>query len=257
MRGVHGASKRWSHPRRWLAAALDAAFPPEHFDAAVGGRSGNPGLSAAAWGKATFLEDPVCDGCGVPFAYALGEAERCAACTAKPRAFDRARAACLYDETTRELILPFKHADRPETAALFARWLTRAAAPLLVDAELVAPVPLHPGRLLRRRYNQAAEIARPLARSHGLAYAPEALRRRRATESQGAKTGGARRRNVQGAFDVPTPARVAGRRVLLIDDVMTTGATLDACARALKAAGATAVDCAVVARVGERRDLAI
>jgi ComF family protein len=234
---------------------MDAAFPPERYDG--GERAPNPGLSAELWAKVAFLEDPVCDGCGAPFAYDQGPAVRCAACTARPRAFDRVRAACLYDEGPRELILPFKHADRPELAALFALWLGRAAAELLAEAEVVAPVPLHPLRLLRRRYNQAAEMARPLARAHRLVFEPQALRRRRATESQGAKSGGARRRNVAGAFDVPDPRRVAGRRVLLVDDVMTTGATLEACARALKAAGARAVDAAVVARVRPDRDLAI
>lgn len=237
-----------------MGVLLDVAFPPEHFDG--GGASGSAGLSAGAWAKVTFLEDPVCDGCGAPFAYALGDGVRCPPCLARPRAFDRARAACLYDEHSRELILPFKHADRPELGELFAVWLGRAASDLFDGAEVVAPVPLHPGRLWRRRYNQAAEMARPLARSRGLPFAPDALRRKRATDSQGAKSGGARRRNVAGAFDL-TPSgrrRIEGRRVLLVDDVMTTGATLEACARALKAAGAAAVDAAVVARVRETRD---
>lgn len=211
------------------------------------------GLSEGAWTRVTFLEAPWCDGCGTPFAHHQGEGALCAGCTGGRRAFARARAACVYDEHSRELILQLKHADRTELARLFAFWLERAAAELLESAELVLPVPLHRGRLLGRRYNQAAEIARPLTRRAGLPYRPDALVRTRAG-TQGGKSAGGRRRAVQGAFNVPDRrrAQVEGRRVLLIDDVMTTGATADACARALLKAGAAAVDVAVVARVRER-----
>ena len=193
----------------------------------------------------------MCDGCGSPFEYALDV--RCAACQARPRAYGRARSAVIYDEVSRDLILQFKHADRLDLASLFAGWIGRAGHDLLAEADAVAPVPLHPFRLLKRRYNQAAEIARPLARRHGLAYLPDALVRRRATESQGGKSGSGRRRNVAGAFTVPKGRRrqVQGRRILLIDDVLTTGATAEACAKALLQAGAAAVDLATVARVRE------
>lgn len=184
---------------------------------------------------------------------------RCPACTSSPRAFARARAACLYDEHSRDLILKLKHADRPDLGKLFARWLSRAAAELIVDADAIAPVPLHRARLFARRYNQAAEIARPLARLAKRRYLPDALLRRRATDSQGAKSARGRRENVRGAFVVPERRRrqVEGRRVLLIDDVLTTGATAEACARALIKAGAATVDVAVVARVREAADLTI
>ena len=223
-------------------------FPPQSIDGAPAMAGG---LSAAAWSRIHWLDGPVCDGCGTPFEYEVGV--RCAACLARPRAFDRARAACLYDETAREPILKLKHADRTDLAPLFARWLSRAARELLADADALVPVPLHPSRLLSRRYNQAAEIARPLSRLSGVAHLPDALARRRATESQGGKSGSGRRRNVAAAFEVP-PARVrqvAGKRILLIDDVLTTGATAEGCARALKRAGALRVDVAVVARVKE------
>ncbi len=204
-----------------------------------------------------FIAEPLCDGCGAPFEYDAGE--RCAACLAKPRAFSRARAACLYDDASRDLILKFKHADRTDLAGLFTRWIGRAAADLLAEADAVAPVPLHPSRMLARRYNQAAEIARPLARAHRLAYLPDALVRARRTETQGGKSGSGRRRNVAGAFSVPprSRARVEGRRILLIDDVLTTGATAEGCARALLAAGAACVDLAVIARVREAANLSI
>jgi ComF family protein len=229
---------------------VDLVFPPQALDG--GPRPMSQGLSADAWTRIRFIEAPLCDGCGMPFEYDVGA--RCPACEAQPRVFDRARAACLYDEASRELVLQFKHADRTDLAPLFCAWLRRAAPDLIADADVVAPVPLHPGRLFRRRYNQAAEIARPLARAAGLAFLPDVLRRVRDTGSQGGKSGSGRARNVQGAFKVAERLRgtIAGKRVLLIDDVFTTGATVEACAKALKRAGAAAVDVAVIARVAPR-----
>jgi len=229
-------------------------FPPRSLD---GASAQAGGLNAQDWSRIHFLDGPVCDGCGAPFEYDLGA--RCAACQARPRAFDAARAACLYDEVSRDPILKLKHADRLDLAPLFARWLSRAARELIEGADAIVPVPLHPSRLFSRRHNQCAEIARPLAALTGLRYLPDALVRRRATQTQGGKSGSGRRRNVAGAFEVP-PSRarqVAGRRILLIDDVMTTGATAEGCARALKAAGAARVDLAVVARVKEMPGLTI
>lgn len=237
--------------------ALDLVFPPHDFD---GGPAAQPGgLTAETWSRIHFLDGPVCDGCGAPFEYDLGPGARCGACMARPRAFAAARAACLYDDASREPILKLKHADRPDMARLFALWLGRAAHELVAEADAIVPVPLHRLRLLRRRYNQAAEIARPLARREGRLYLPDALVRRRATESQAGKSGSGRRRNVAAAFVVPDRKRslVEGRRILLVDDVMTTGATAEGCARALKSAGAARVDVAVVARVKEMGGLTI
>lgn len=235
--------------------ALDMLFPPQSLDG--GPRPLAGGFSAEAWSRIRFLDGPVCDGCGTPFDFDPGA--RCAACLAKPRAFDAARAACLYDETSRDPILKLKHADRLDLAPMFARWLSRTAAPLIDEADAIAPVPLHPLRLIHRRYNQAAEIARPLAAMTGTPYLPDALVRRRATATQGGKSGSGRKRNVAGAFEVPAARRgqVEGLRILLIDDVLTTGATAEGCARALKAAGAARVDLAVVARVQAAAGLTI
>jgi ComF family protein len=255
--GAFGRAKEqglWPPGPRIVAAGrllLDLVFPPQALD--EGPRPLAGGLSAEAWSRIAFLDDPVCDGCGTPFEFSQGPGARCVACMAKPRAFSRARAACLYDEGSRGPILQLKHADRTDLAPLFARWLSRAARDLLAEADAVAPVPLHPSRLLRRRYNQAAEIARPLARLWGLDYLPDAVVRRRATETQGGKSGPARRRNVAAAFETPQGrvAQVIGKRIVLVDDVMTTGATLEGCARALLKAGAACVDVAVVSRVKE------
>jgi ComF family protein len=243
--------------RRAAGHAVDLLLPPTALD--EGERPQSPGLSVRAWERIEFLDGPVCDGCGAPFPYDLGPAARCAACMAAPRAFARARAACLYDEHSRDLILKLKHADRTDLARLFALWLIRAAADLIEECEVILPVPLHRARLFRRRYNQAAEIARPMARRTGLRYRPDALVRGRDTGTQGGKSSRGRRVNVKGAFRVPDRrrAQIEGKRVLLIDDVLTTGATAEACAKALLAAGALAVDVAVVARVREAAFLAI
>lgn len=167
-----GGWKPALHAKSLGRRALDLVFPPRALDGATAAAGG---LSVEAWSRIRFIDGPVCDGCGAPFEFDLGQGVRCAACMAKPRAFAAARAACLYDEASREPILKLKHADRPDLAPMFALWIGRAARELIAEADAVAPVPLHPLRLIKRKYNQAAEIARPLARREGLVYLPDAL----------------------------------------------------------------------------------
>ncbi len=165
--------------------------------------------------------------------------------------FARARAVLVYDDASRDLILGFKHADRTEAAPAFGRWLARAGGELVETADLIVPVPLHWTRFVTRRYNQAALLGRALARETTLPLVPDLLIRRRRTPSQGGLDFAGRARNVRGAFRLnPRLAGgVRGRRVLLVDDVYTTGATVSACARVLLRGGAAQVDVLTLARV--------
>ncbi len=204
-----------------------------------------------------FITEPCCVRCGVPFASAAqgGPDQLCPPCRDTPPVFERARAALRYDGLARRLLLPFKHADRIEMAWTLVPHMARAGSALLRQAEVLVPVPLHRRRLFLRRYNQAALLARGLARAARKPVLVDALVRTRATVSMGAKSAAERTEEIAGAFAVRASRvnRVAGRRVLLIDDVMTSGATANACALALLAAGAAAVDVLVAARVPDPR----
>lgn len=253
-------SQRLKAPARLRAfgrGLADLILPPLAHDSPEA--TAAAGLTAGAWSRVIFLEAPVCDGCGAAFEFDGGTfaSERCAACLAAPYCFHRARAACVYDEASRGLILQFKHGDQQQFAGLFARWIARAASDLVAEADAVVPVPLHRWRLLARRFNQSAEIARPLARHARLDFLPDTLIRTQATASQGGKSMRGRRLNVKQAFAVTEAGRrrIKGRQILLIDDVLTTGATGQACAKALLDAGARGVDLAVVARVRTAREL--
>jgi ComF family protein len=236
--------------RRAAGMVLDLLIPP--LCLACSGRVDRPGaLCPACWSKLTFLSLPLCDACGMPFDFDLGDGTVCAACRRKPHAFARARSAIAYGDGSRSLILGYKHGDRTEATATFAGWMTRAGAPLLASADLLAPVPLHWTRLFLRRYNQAALLAVTVGRIAGRPVVPDLLLRRRRTRKLGHLGPTERRRTVARAFAVAPRygEKVAGRRVLLIDDVLTTGATVDGCARVLLAAGAAAVDVLTLARV--------
>jgi len=237
---------------------LDVLLPPHCLtcDAQVE-RQGS--FCATCFSGLNLISAPFCARCGVPFAHE-GEADRapdgallCTPCLTRAPGFAVARAALRYDEGAKRLILPFKHADRTEMAVPLARLMARAGAEMLAEADLLAPVPAHWRRLIARRYDQAALLAQRLGRLSGRRVVPDLLRRTRATLPLGDKGAAERAALVADAFSVARPARVAGKRVLLVDDVMTSGATAEACARALLAAGATRVEVLAAARVPDPR----
>jgi ComF family protein len=236
--------------RRFGMWLLDLAFPPL-CSACRAPVCAAHRLCGGCWNRIAFLSEPLCEICGFPFEFDAGPGTLCAACRQRLPAFDRARALMRYDEASRNPILALKRADRLDLVPAFAQWLQRPGRELLEAADLIVPVPLHRGRLWRRRFNQSALIASSLGRLSGKPVDCFVLRRIRATPSQGEMpSASARRRNMQGAFRADFgKERILGKTVLLIDDVFTTGATVEACARTLKRAGAARVLVLALARV--------
>jgi len=198
-----------------------------------------------------MIASPYCASCGLPFGHDEGPDAICGGCLAHPPAFDEARSALRYNDLAARLIVGFKRSDKLHHLKAFTAWLDGAGSALLSEADLICPVPLHRTRLWRRRYNQSALLANALAKKRGLRPTPDLLVRRRATPSQGGLNRRQRIENLRGAIAIRTRYKgiIVSASVVVVDDVMTTGATVDACAKALKRAGAGHVGVITLARV--------
>ena len=207
-------------------------------------------VCSECWKQLRFLTAPFCARCGLPFPYDTGQDALCAACIADPPLFDRARAALAYDDASRALLIGLKH-DRLHAMNTLAAWMLRDGRALLADADYVCAVPLHRWRLLKRGYNQAALLASAVSKPCGVEMIPDLLVRHRATASQGGLSRSGRQRNVRNAFALhpKRPGEVKGAKIVVVDDVFTTGATLSECCRTLRKAGAVRVDVLCAARV--------
>lgn len=208
-------------------------------------------LCAACFSETQFIGGLSCDLCGVPLPGESSDTEICDDCLAMPRPWSRGRAAIGYDGAGRRLVLKLKHGDRPDLARTAVRWMIRSGQDCL-DGTTLVPVPIHWSRRIARRYNQAAELARAVAQETGLPWRPLALSRTRATPGQDHRRVGDRFANLEGAIIPAAENDLCGRRVCLVDDVMTSGATLSACAAACHQAGAADVSVLVLARVVKR-----
>lgn len=238
--------------------ALDLAFPPVCL--ACGTAVGTPdGLCASCWRQLVPISPPFCPVLGLPFETDMGPGAVSVPALANPPVFDRARSAVAYGDLARRLVSKMKYSDRPEIAAFCARMMAGAVGDLLGPDGVLVPVPLHASRQRERRYNQSAELARALAGLANLPVQPDLIVRHRRTAQQVGLSASARIRNVEGAFTADPSAlhRMGGRRVVLVDDVLTTGATVSAAARALRRAGASRVDVVSFARVVSDADMTV
>lgn len=211
-------------------------------------------LSASAWSGLNFITDPQCRVCGRPFSYEIDVGAVCGACVAEPPEFDGLRSALVYDDASAPLVLRLKHGDHTDGVGQFGQWMARTVGDVLPAdraVDHVVPVPLHFLRLIRRQFNQSALLAKAVAGELSARFAPRLLTRVRRTPPQKGLTGAQRRENVRGAFQVaPSWAeRLDGASVLLVDDVYTTGATVQACCRALRRAGVASIYVVALARV--------
>ena len=228
--------------RLWRSV-VDTVTPPRCL-ACHAEITGAASLCAVCWQGLRQIDEPLCNVLGTPFAYDQGEGSVSAAALANPPAWDRARAAVAYDDAARPVVHALKYRDTQEAGLLMARMMTRAGRRLLADADMLIPVPLHRVRLWRRRFNQSAYLALNIAAASGTAFRPDILLRVKATRSQVGLREDERRKNVAKAFALAAAKAgdIQDKKVLLVDDVLTTGATAGTCAKVLKAAGAAQVD---------------
>jgi ComF family protein len=238
-------------PLRWLGAVLlDQFYPPVCLSCDTPVATADS-LCAGCFRQLRPITDPLCPILGIPFEVSLGPDTRSAEAIADPPPFDRSRSAVIYNDVARSLVGKLKYGDRPELARFCARLMAQAGHELWGDDAILVPVPLHRARQFSRRYNQSTELARALGKVTGLPVDPVLVIRKKNTRQQVGLSGDARQRNVAGAFK-PHPgalSRLKGRRVIIIDDVVTTGSTVKAVTRALKAGGAERIDVMSFARV--------
>src|SRR5580698_3374398 len=232
-------------------ATLDLALP--QLCAACREPVEGKGLCPACWSKLAFITRPYCERLGIPFVYDPGPGILSMEAIADPPAYNRARAAVRFDEISRGLVHALKYGDRLDLAPMMGRWISNAGRELLAETDALVPVPLHWRRQWARRFNQSAMLAAAVAKETGVPIAFGALKRIKATAQQVGLSQTERATNIQGAFKVPEDgkAAVAGRRLVLVDDVLTSGATVEGCARALLRGGAANVDVLVFARVAD------
>src|SRR5271155_38497 len=237
--------------RAILRATLDLALP--RLCPACRAPVEGQGLCPTCWSKLSFISRPYCERLGIPFVYDPGPGILSMEAIADPPAYNRARAAVRFDEISRALVHALKYGDRLDLAPMMGRWLCHTGHELLAEADALIPVPLHWRRNWARRFNQSAMLAAAVSATSGVPIATGALKRVKATGQQVGLSRTERAANVQGAFRVPPEAKAAvvGRRLIVIDDVLTSGATAEGCARALLRAGAANVDVLVFARVAD------
>jgi len=237
--------------RAVVNAALDLALP--RLCAVCRAPVEGKGLCPACWSKLSFISRPYCERLGIPFVYDPGPGILSMEAIADPPAYHRARAAVRFDEISRALVHALKYGDRLDLAPMMGGWLANAGRELLAEADALVPVPLHWRRNWARRFNQSAMLAAAVSAAGGVPIAAQALKRVKATVQQVGLSRSERAANIQGAFRVPAEGKpaVVGRRLVLIDDVLTSGATAEGCARALLRAGARNVDVLVFARVAD------
>lgn len=205
-------------------------------------------LCTDCWNNVPFISDPMCACCGLPLEFSVDADSLCGECLREHPPYSRARAAFVYNDLSRSLILKLKYQDEMYLAPIFSGWMASAGAELIRASDVIVPVPLHYWRMMTRRYNQSLLLARGLSRHTGLTLLAHGLRRIRHTQQQKGLTRPQREKNVKGAFSVSEKDAVKGKTILLIDDVMTTGATLNACTETLLKAGASQVNVLTLAR---------
>lgn len=205
-------------------------------------------LCTGCWNGVPFISQPMCACCGSPLEFAVDDTTLCGECLRQHPPFSRARSAFVYNDASRTLVLKLKYQDEMYLAPIFAGWMASAGAELVRASDAIVPVPLHYWRMMSRRYNQSLLLARGLSKHTGLPLLADTLRRTRHTRQQKGLTRAQREKNVQGAFSVLGAEAIKGKTILLVDDVITTGATLDACTQALLKAGAAQVNVLTLAR---------